>query len=57
MFSLSTSLVPVARPTTTVSLRSNTNTKVRFVLRVLLTFFVSLSLSLVSSFFFIMRVS
>ena len=40
MFSLSTSLlVPVARPTTTtVSLRKNTNTKVRFVFCALLTF-------------------
>jgi len=42
MFSLSTSLVPsqVARPTTTtVSLRKNTNTKVRFVSCALLPFF------------------
>ena len=39
MFSLSTSLVPVARPTTTTSLRKNTNTKVRFVSCALLTFF------------------
>ncbi|CAL6405678.1 unnamed protein product [Bathycoccus prasinos] len=29
MFSLSTSLVPVARPTTTVSLRKNTNTNTK----------------------------
>ena len=41
MFSLSTSLVPVARPTTTVSLRKNTsaNTKVRFDFCVFLPFF------------------
>ena len=55
MFSLSTSLVPVARPTTTTSLRSS-NTKVRFVLRVLLTFFVSLSLSLSFLLSFLLRV-
>ena len=39
MFSLSTSLVPSRPTTTTVSLRKNTNTKVRFVSCALLPFF------------------